>query len=50
MSDIVAVLPTTELLVVDAKAAGEQFDVSWPALRALVEYVKAATPTARATT
>src|SRR5205807_10630802 len=33
-------LPTTELLIVDAKAAGDGFDASWPALRALVEYVK----------
>ena len=40
VSDIVAVLPTTELLIVDAKAAGDPFDASWPALRALVEYVK----------
>lgn len=40
VSDIIAVLPTTELLIVDAKAAGDPFDASWPALRALVEYVK----------
>jgi hypothetical protein len=40
VSDIVAVLPTTELLVVDAKAAGKGFDANWPALRPLVEYVK----------
>jgi hypothetical protein len=40
VSDIVAVLPTTELLVVDAKAAGSGFGANWPALRPLVEYVK----------
>jgi hypothetical protein len=40
VSDIVAVLPTTELIVVDAKAAKDGFDVNWPALRPLTEYVK----------
>lgn len=40
VSDIVAVLPSLELLVVDAKATGTKFDASWPHLRALVEYVK----------
>ena len=40
VSDIVAVLPSTELLVVDAKAAAQGFDANWPALRPLVEYVK----------
>ena len=40
VSDIVAVLPTTELLIVDAKAAGDGFDANWPALRPLEEYVK----------
>jgi hypothetical protein len=40
VSDIVAVLPTTELIVVDAKASGDGFEANWPALRPLVEYVK----------
>lgn len=40
VSDIVAPLPTSELLVVDTKAAANAFDANWPALRALVEYVK----------
>jgi hypothetical protein len=40
VGDIIAVLPSTELLVVDAKAAGDGFDANWPSLRPLVEYVK----------
>jgi hypothetical protein len=40
VSDIVAVLPTTELLIVDAKATQASFDANWPSLRPLVEYVK----------
>jgi hypothetical protein len=42
VSDIVAVLPCTELLVVDAKATGIKggFDANWPALRPLVEYAR----------
>lgn len=40
VSDITVLLPTFELLVVDAKAAANGFDVTWPALRALVEYAK----------
>lgn len=40
LSDITAVLPTFELLVVDAKATGGEFDANWPSLRALVEYTK----------
>jgi hypothetical protein len=40
VSDIVAVLPGTELLIVDAKATQSEFDANWPSLRPLVEYVK----------
>lgn len=40
LSDIVAVLPTSDLLIVDTKAAKDGFDSSWPALRPLMEYVK----------
>jgi hypothetical protein len=40
VSDITAVLPTSELLVVDAKAAANGFEANWPAFRPLVEYTK----------
>jgi hypothetical protein len=40
LSDIVAVLPSNDLIIVDAKAAENKFDANWPALRPLVEYAK----------
>lgn len=40
VSDMQAQLPEEIVLVVDAKAAREGFDVTWPSLRALVEYVE----------
>lgn len=40
VSDMIAVLPDFDVLVVDAKAAAAGFDVTWPSLRALVEYVE----------
>jgi hypothetical protein len=40
VSDMIAQVPTEELLVVDAKAASGGFDVSRDSLRPLVEYTK----------
>ena len=41
VSDMQAHTPQAQIEVVDAKAAGgDGFDVTWPALRALVEYVE----------
>jgi len=40
VSDMLAQLPDGALIVVDAKAAEDEFDASWSNLRALVEYVK----------
>jgi hypothetical protein len=41
VSDMQAQTPQEQVLVVDSKAAGGKgFDVTWPALRALVEYVQ----------
>jgi hypothetical protein len=39
VSDMVAPLPDFNVIVIDAKATGTEFDASWPSLRALVEYV-----------
>ncbi len=41
VSDIIALSPDERVLVVDAKASGKTYDVTWPKLRPLVEYVKA---------
>ncbi|MDQ2668797.1 MAG: hypothetical protein M3Z05_22780, partial [Gemmatimonadota bacterium] len=41
VSDIVALTPDERVLVVDAKASAKKYDVTWPRLRPLVEYVKA---------
>jgi hypothetical protein len=40
VSDMLAQLPDGVLLVIDAKAAADGFDATWPSLRPLVEYVK----------
>ena len=40
VSDMQAQMPTGHVLVVDAKASADGFDVTWPELRPLVEYVK----------
>ncbi len=40
VSDLVAQLPSSQLLVVDAKAASRGFDTSKDSLRALIEYTK----------
>lgn len=40
ISDMVAPLPDFDVLVVDAKASAGGFDVTWPALRPLAEYVR----------
>jgi hypothetical protein len=40
VSDMIAQLPDSRLIVVDAKASGEGFDATWPNLRALAEYVE----------
>jgi hypothetical protein len=39
VSDIQAQTPQERIIVVDAKAAGGGFDVQWPELRPLIEYV-----------
>lgn len=39
VSDMQAQTPQEHVLVVDAKAAADGFDVTWPSLRALIEYV-----------
>jgi hypothetical protein len=41
VSDIIALTPDERVLVVDAKASAKPYEVSWPKLRPLVEYVKA---------
>lgn len=41
VSDIIALTPDERVLVVDAKASAKRYDVTWPKLRPLVEYVKA---------
>jgi hypothetical protein len=40
VSDIVAVLPDFDVIVVDAKASSSGFDAGWDSLRPLVEYVQ----------
>jgi len=40
VSDLVAQLPTSELLVVDGKASSDGFDAAKGSLRALIEYTK----------
>jgi hypothetical protein len=40
VSDMIAQLPDSSLVVVDAKAYEAGMNVTWPALRALVEYVE----------
>jgi hypothetical protein len=40
VSDIVAVLPDFDVIVVDAKASASGFDAGWDSLRPLVEYVQ----------
>jgi hypothetical protein len=40
VSDMIAQLPDSSLIVVDAKAYEAGMNVTWPALRALVEYVE----------
>jgi len=40
VADLLAQRPDDRLLVVDAKATAGKFNADWPALRALVEYVK----------
>lgn len=40
VSDMQAQIPEEAVLVVDAKASKDDFDATWPNLRALVEYVK----------
>lgn len=40
VSDIIAQLPDSSLVIVDAKAYDGGMNVTWPALRALVEYVE----------
>ncbi len=40
VSDMLAQLPDGVLMVIDAKAARDGFDATWPSLRALVEYVR----------
>jgi hypothetical protein len=41
VSDIVALTPDGRVVVVDAKASAKRYDVTWPKLRPLIEYVKA---------
>ncbi|MDE0084722.1 MAG: hypothetical protein OXU23_03355 [Candidatus Poribacteria bacterium] len=38
VSDMQAQIPTGEVLIVDAKASADGFDVTWPNLRPIVEY------------
>lgn len=40
VSDMIAQLPDSHLLVIDTKATSNSFDATWPNLRPLVEYVK----------
>ena len=40
VSDMLAQIPSGPILVVDTKAYADGFDVTWPALRPLVEYVE----------
>lgn len=40
VSDMLAQTPARDVLVVDTKASDKGFDVTWPKLRPLVEYVK----------
>ena len=40
VSDMQAQMPTGDVLVVDTKASTDGFDVTWPELRPLVEYVR----------
>ncbi len=40
VSDMIAQLPDSRLIVVDVKASGGGFDATWPNLRALAEYVE----------
>lgn len=40
VSDILAQIPTGPILVVDTKASANGFDVTWPNLRPLLEYVE----------
>ena len=41
VSDMISQTPDQRVLVLDAKAAREPFDVQWPELRPIVEYTKA---------
>lgn len=41
VSDMIAQIPNSKVLVVDAKASGHAFDLNWTALRPLVEYTNA---------
>jgi hypothetical protein len=40
VSDMIAQLPESDLLIVDGKATASEFDAGWPQLRALAEYVE----------